>query len=126
MKKDIHPDYHEISVVMTDGSSFTTRSTWGKPGATMKLDIDPKSHPAWTGVHRLMDTGGQLAKFKNRYQNLGIPQNTGAAAATGAVNKPDKPKAAKGGAPAAAKPAAAKPAAAKPAAGEKKEAAKKK
>ncbi|MCW5770654.1 MAG: 50S ribosomal protein L31 [Rhodospirillaceae bacterium] len=120
MKKDTHPDYHDITVVMTDGSSFTTRSTWGKPGATMKLDIDPKSHPAWTGVHRLMDTGGQLAKFKNRYQNLGIPQSMGAGAgATGAVNKPEKPKAAKGAAPAAK-------AAAKPAAAEKKEAAKKK
>ncbi len=77
MKKDTHPDYHEINVVMTDGSSFKTRSTYGKPGATLKLDIDPKSHPAWTGVHRLMDTGGQLAKFKNRYQNLGIPQSMG-------------------------------------------------
>jgi large subunit ribosomal protein L31 len=121
MKKDTHPDYHEINVVMTDGSSFKTRSTYGKPGATLKLDIDPKSHPAWTGVHRLMDTGGQLAKFKNRYQNLGIPQNLGTAgAATGAVNKPEKAKAKKDAAPAAAKPAAdAK--AAKPAAAAKKE-----
>jgi large subunit ribosomal protein L31 len=115
MKKDTHPDYHEITVVMTDGSSFKTRSTYGKPGATLKLDIDPKSHPAWTGVHRLMDTGGQLAKFKNRYQNLGIPQGMGAggAAATGAVNKPEKAKAKKEAAPAAAPAAAAKPAAEK-------------
>ncbi len=118
MKKDIHPKYHEITVVMTDGSSFKTRSTYGKPGATLKLDIDPKSHPAWTGVHRLMDTGGQLAKFKNRYQNLGIPQSMGTSgAATGAVNKPEKAKAKKEAAPAAAKPAAE----AKPAAGAKKE-----
>ena len=115
MKKDIHPKYHEITVVMTDGSSFQTRSTWGKPGATMKLDIDPKSHPAWTGVHRLMDTGGQLAKFKNRFKNLGIPQSMGTgqgAAPTGAVNKPEKAKAKKDAAPAKAeaKPADAKPA----------------
>jgi large subunit ribosomal protein L31 len=117
MKKDTHPDYHEINVVMTDGTSFKTRSTYGKPGATLKLDIDAKSHPAWTGVHRLMDTGGQLAKFKNRYQNLGIPQNMGTGAApTGAVNKPEKAKAKKEAAPAAAKPAAE----AKPAAGAKK------
>jgi large subunit ribosomal protein L31 len=118
MKKDTHPDYHEINVIMTDGSSFKTRSTYGKPGATLKLDIDPKSHPAWTGVHRLMDTGGQLAKFKNRYQNLGIPQTMGTTGAvTGAVNKPEKAKAKKDAAPAAAKPAAE----AKPAAGAKKE-----
>src|SRR4029450_4786356 len=62
MKAKIHPDYHEINVVMTDGSKFTTRSTYGKPGDTLHLDIDPKSHPAWTGVHRLMDSGGQLRK----------------------------------------------------------------
>ena len=34
MKKDIHPKYHEINVVMTDGSTFKTRSTWGKEGDT--------------------------------------------------------------------------------------------
>ena len=49
MKKDIHPKYHEINVVMTDGSTFKTRSTWGKEGDTLKLEIDSKSHPAWTG-----------------------------------------------------------------------------
>ena len=49
MKKKLHPDYHEINVVMTDGFTFKTRSTWGKVSDTLKLDIDPKSHPAWTG-----------------------------------------------------------------------------
>ncbi|MGH6948471.1 MAG: 50S ribosomal protein L31 [Kiloniellales bacterium] len=72
MKPEIHPDYHEITVVMTDGTEFKTRSTWGKPGASLRLDIDPKTHPAWTGVHRLVDTGGQLAKFKKRFQGLGM------------------------------------------------------
>ena len=72
MKDGIHPDYHEITVVMTDGTTFRTRSTYGKPGDTLRLDIDPKSHPAWTGVHRLMDTGGQLAKFNKRFQGIGL------------------------------------------------------
>ena len=72
MKKDIHPDYHEIQVIMTDGSSFKTRSTWGKAGDTLRLDIDPKSHPAWTGVQKLVDSGGQIAKFNKRYQNFGL------------------------------------------------------
>jgi len=71
MKKDIHPDYHEITVVMTDGTEYTTRSTWGAPGDTLKLDIDPKSHPAWTGgSQRLVDAGGQVAKFNKRFQDL--------------------------------------------------------
>ena len=73
MKKDIHPDYHEITVVMTDGTTYTTRSTYGKAGDTVKLDIDPNTHPAWTGgQQRLVDTGGQVAKFNKRFKNLGI------------------------------------------------------
>ncbi|TXH37076.1 MAG: 50S ribosomal protein L31 [Rhodospirillaceae bacterium] len=72
MKANIHPDYHDINVVMTDGTKYVTRSTWGKAGDTMTLDIDPKSHPAWTGVHRLLDTGGQLAKFNKRFQGLAL------------------------------------------------------
>lgn len=71
MKKDAHPDYHEITVVMTDGTTYQTRSTWGSPGDTLKLDIDRKSHPAWTGgAQRLVDSGGQVAKFNKRFQNL--------------------------------------------------------
>ena len=72
MKPDTHPDYHTIKVIMTDGTEFTTRTTWGKEGDTLRLDIDPKSHPAWTGgQHRLLDTGGQLARFNRRFQNFG-------------------------------------------------------
>ena len=52
MKEKIHPHYHMINVVMTDGEKFQTRSTWGKEGDTLSLDIDPKSHPAWTGGDR--------------------------------------------------------------------------
>ena len=72
MKKNIHPDYHEITVVMTDGTKFKTRSTMGKSGDTLKLDIDPKSHPAWTGQHRILDSGGQVARFNKRFSGLGV------------------------------------------------------
>jgi large subunit ribosomal protein L31 len=73
MKKDIHPDYHDITVVMTDGTSYTTRSTYGKPGDTLRLEIDSKSHPAWTGgQQRLNDMGGQLARFNKRFSGMKI------------------------------------------------------
>lgn len=72
MKKEGHPEYHEITVIMTDGTSYQTRSTYGEPGDTLRLDIDPTSHPAWTGEHRLVDSGGQVAKFNKRFQNLGL------------------------------------------------------
>ena len=43
MKADIHPEYHTIKVVMTDGTEYMTRSTWGSEGDTMNLEIDPTS-----------------------------------------------------------------------------------
>lgn len=70
MKETGHPDYHNITVVMTDGTEFVTRSTYGKPGDKLHLDIDPKTHPAWTGTHRLVDRGGQLSKFNKRYGSM--------------------------------------------------------
>jgi large subunit ribosomal protein L31 len=71
MKQDIHPDYHTIKVVMTDGSEFTTRSTWGKEGDVMHLDIDPKSHPAWTGGQQhLVDRGGRVSRFQKKFSGF--------------------------------------------------------
>jgi large subunit ribosomal protein L31 len=71
MKADTHPDYHMIKVQMTDGTVFETRSTWGKEGDTMTLDIDPLAHPAWTGGTRnLLDSGGQVARFNKRFGGL--------------------------------------------------------
>lgn len=72
MKPEIHPDYHEITVQMTDGTKYKTRSTYGKDGDTLTLDIDSKSHPAWTGQTRLIDSGGQVAKFKKRFAAMGM------------------------------------------------------
>jgi large subunit ribosomal protein L31 len=73
MKSGIHPDYHPITVRMTDGSTVEMRSTWGREGATLTLDIDPSSHPAWTGGgHKLMDAGGRVSKFKAKYAGLGF------------------------------------------------------
>jgi large subunit ribosomal protein L31 len=73
MKADTHPDYHFITVVMTDGSEFKTRSTYGKEGDRLALDIDPKTHPAWTGgTAQLTDRGGRLSKFNNRFGNLNL------------------------------------------------------
>jgi len=71
MKKDTHPDYHTITVQLTDGSTFQTRSTWGKEGDTLKLEIDPRTHPAWTGGgQHLIDTGGRLSRFNKKYQGF--------------------------------------------------------
>jgi large subunit ribosomal protein L31 len=71
MKKDIHPDYHKIKIVMTDGSTYETRSTWGAEGDTLTLDIDSKTHPAWTGgSQHLVDRGGRVSRFNSRFAGL--------------------------------------------------------
>ena len=73
MKSGIHPDYHSLNIKMTDGTIYATRSTYGKAGDTLALDIDPLAHPAWTGGNaKLMDTGGRVSKFKNKYAGLGF------------------------------------------------------
>ena len=70
MKKKIHPNYHIIKVEMTDGSQFETRSTWGSEGDTLKLEIDPKSHAAWTGGKQKLMDKGRISKFNKRFQNF--------------------------------------------------------
>jgi len=67
MQADIHPDYHEITVVLTDGTEYKTRSTWGKEGDVLKLDVDPLSHPAWKGGSARVVEKGQLSKFEKRF-----------------------------------------------------------
>lgn len=73
MKQGIHPSYHEVTVMMTNGTTFKTRTTWGKPGDTLQLDIDPLSHPAWTGANqKLLDTAGQISKFSKRFGTIAL------------------------------------------------------
>lgn len=72
MKKDIHPKYHKIFVVMTDGSKVETRSTYDKEGAELRLDIDQKTHPAWNkkSGSAVSQRNPRLARYSNRYPGL--------------------------------------------------------
>ncbi len=73
MRKDIHPDYHVIDVKMTDGTVLQMRTTWGKEGDTMTLDIDPTVHPAWTGgSSRLMDAGRPRVEVQEEVRRPGL------------------------------------------------------
>ena len=70
MKKKINPDYPTIKVEMTDCSQFETRSTWGSEGEVLKLEIDPKSHSAWTGGKQKLLDKGRVSKFNKKFQNF--------------------------------------------------------
>jgi len=73
MKDGIHPNYHIVNVKLLDGTVVQMKTTWGSEGDTLSLDIDPSVHPAWTGGStRLMDTGGKVSRFKNKYAGLGF------------------------------------------------------
>lgn len=65
MKDNIHPDYHEATVVCACGASFKTGTT--KKGDIVKVEICNKCHPYFTGRQKLVDTGGRVEKFKKRY-----------------------------------------------------------
>ncbi|MCX7929406.1 MAG: 50S ribosomal protein L31 [Chlorobi bacterium] len=67
MKKNIHPAYRPITIVMTDGSTFQTRSCYSKSDR-MVLEIDSKSHPFFTGKQTLVDTTGRVDRFNKRLQ----------------------------------------------------------
>ena len=48
-----------------------TYSTYGKEGDKLTLDIDPNTHPAWTGGdQKLMDRGGRLSRFKKKFEGM--------------------------------------------------------
>ena len=71
MKKEGHPNYHFITVLLTDGSKYLTRSTWGSEGDVMTLDIDPTTHPAWTGGgQQILDRAGRVSKFSKKFQGI--------------------------------------------------------
>ena len=60
---------------MTDGSQFQTYSTWGSEGETLKLEIDPKSHSAWTGGKQKILDKGRVSKYNKKFVNLRDKKN---------------------------------------------------
>ena len=65
----IHPNYNALEVKMTDGEIFNTRSTYS--GSVIILDVDPKTHPAWTKQANYVDQkAGKVASFNNKYAGL--------------------------------------------------------
>ncbi len=65
MKADIHPDYHQTTVNCTCGSTFTTRST--APNGVINAEVCSVCHPFYTGKQKILDTGGRVARFQQRY-----------------------------------------------------------
>lgn len=64
MKSDIHPEYNEVTVNCSCGNSFKTRST---AGHDLSLEVCSACHPFYTGKQKIVDTGGRVDKFRQKY-----------------------------------------------------------
>ena len=65
MKADIHPSYVETTVSCTCGNTFTTKSTNTSGG--ISADVCSQCHPFYTGKQKILDTGGRVARFEQRF-----------------------------------------------------------
>ena len=63
MKQNIHPEYVDCTVRCTCGNEFTTRSTKSE----LRVDICSACHPFYTGTQKLIDTGGRVQRFTNKF-----------------------------------------------------------
>ena len=68
MKADIHPEYVAIDATCSCGNVIKTRSTLGKP---LSLDVCSECHPFYTGKQKVLDTGGRVQKFADRFGMFG-------------------------------------------------------
>lgn len=65
MKENIHPKYYtDAKVVCSCGNTFTIGAT--QP--TLKVEVCSKCHPFFTGEQRIIDTAGQVERFKKRFK----------------------------------------------------------
>lgn len=68
MRRDIHPQYHQAKVSCAScGTQFTVGSTMPE----LRVDICSNCHPFYTGRQKLVDTGGRVERYRQRYANRG-------------------------------------------------------
>ncbi len=65
MKEKIHPKYYDdAKVICSCGNTFEVGAT--QP--TLKVEVCSKCHPFFSGKQHIMDTAGQIERFKKRYK----------------------------------------------------------
>ena len=65
MRPEIHPEYNEINVTCSCGNKFATRSTYSKEA--LLIEVCSQCHPFYTGKQKIMDSAGQVEKFRKRF-----------------------------------------------------------
>lgn len=69
MKEGIHPEYDEITVELSDGTKFKTRSTLNPEEGVYRSEVDSKNHPFYTNKQQYTQKAGQVDRFHQRYGN---------------------------------------------------------
>jgi large subunit ribosomal protein L31 len=65
VKDKIHPRYYkDAKVICACGNTFIIGSTQ----KTLKVEVCSKCHPFFSGERRVVDTAGQVERFKRRYK----------------------------------------------------------
>jgi len=64
MKTDIHPNYQEITTTCSCGNVLPVMSTLKD---NLTLDVCAKCHPFYTGKQKMLDSGGRVKKFQDRF-----------------------------------------------------------
>jgi large subunit ribosomal protein L31 len=68
MKKGIHPEYNEVTVILSDGTEMKTRSTIKTADGTIKSEIDSKNHPFYNKDQKIQKKDGRIDRFNKRYK----------------------------------------------------------
>ncbi len=64
MKADIHPNYADINATCSCGNVIKTRSTLA---SDINIDVCSECHPFYTGKQKVLDVGGRIDRFKQRF-----------------------------------------------------------
>ncbi len=69
MKEGIHPEYRDIKATCSCGNVIETRSTLE---SDIHLEVCSACHPFYTGKQKILDSGGRVERFRQRFGNRSV------------------------------------------------------
>jgi len=63
VKPGIHPEYYDTTITCACGAVYHVGST----KQNIRVEICSKCHPFFTGVQKIVDSGGRVEKLRKRY-----------------------------------------------------------
>ena len=66
MKPGIHPEYKKTTITCACGAVYEVGST----RENLRVDVCAQCHPFYTGTQRIVDTGGRVDRFRQKYERF--------------------------------------------------------